>query len=227
MNSEPPALRLESVTRRFGGRTATPSFVLGPITMEVGTGSWTVVSGRSGAGKSTLLHLMAGLERPDEGRTWMHGEEVSHLSGAALSDVRRGWLGVVYQRSLFIAHIPVWQNVTTRLIVEGVSARNRRRRAEEVLGEFGLSECADRLPVELSGGEQQRVSLARALVGRPRLLIADEPTSELDAETGLSLIRVFGRLWAEGTTLVIATHDPALTEKATDRIVLEHGRVCP
>src|SRR4051812_6087725 len=139
MNSGPPAIRLESVIRRFGGRSPAHSFVLGPITMVVGTGSWTLVSGRSGAGKTTLLHLMAGLERLEEGRIWILGEEVSDLSGAAMSDIRRRWLGVVYQRSVFIDHLPVWQNVTTRLIIEGVSARVRRRRAEELLGEFELS----------------------------------------------------------------------------------------
>jgi putative ABC transport system ATP-binding protein len=227
MSADMVLLRLESVSRRFGSRMAAPRFVLGPITVEIGSGSWTLITGRSGAGKTTLLHLMAGLERPDEGRIWMFGEEVSGLSDASLSEVRRQRIGFVYQKLRFIPHLPVWQNVSTRLVPEGISALDRRRRAEEALDAVGLLDCADRLPTELSGGEQQRVALARARIGRPELLIADEPTSELDDETGRALIQVLERMWSEGTTLVLATHDPALALKATRRIQLDHGRIHP
>ncbi len=195
--------------------------------MDILAGTWTVVTGRSGAGKTTLLQLLAGLDRPDTGRVCMFGRDITDDSEAALSGIRRKRLGIVYQQFHFIEHLPVWQNVSCRLVPTGLRARVRRERAEQVLGELGLCGTADRRPRELSGGEQQRVALARAVVDGPDVLIADEPTSNVDSVTGELIVDYLKRLQREGTTMIITTHDPALVALADHRYVMEGGRLVP
>lgn len=217
-----PALCLESATRRRGPGSG---FVLGPVSLEVPKGSRTVISGRSGAGKSTLLHLLAGLDRPDEGRVWIFETEVSRAGDATLASLRRERVGVVYQGFRAIEYLPVWRNVSVRLVPLGIPAHERYRRAVEMLRAVGLEDHADRAPATLSGGERQRVSLARALITQPSLLVADEPTSEVDDESAQVLIECFDRLSRRGTTLVIATHDAGLIPDAAIHLVLERGKV--
>ncbi|HKQ62222.1 MAG TPA: ATP-binding cassette domain-containing protein [Candidatus Polarisedimenticolaceae bacterium] len=213
------AIRLEAATRRYA------AFQLEPTSLAVAAGSWTVVTGRSGSGKTTLLNLMATLDRADGGRVFVLDHEVAAQSEAALSRLRRQRLGIVYQRFHFIDHLPVWQNVSCRWVPDGMSAAGRRERARKVLAELGLEALVDRRPRELSGGEQQRVALARALAPEPALLIADEPTSHLDAATGAMLAERLRRLHAGGATLVIASHDPALIEAADMRHTIDRGRI--
>jgi len=184
-----------------------------------------VLTGRSGSGKTTLLQLLAGLDRVDSGRQWMFGNDITDVSEAALAQIRRDRLGVVHQDLHLLDHLPVWQNVTCRLVPAGVAPRARRERARELLDRFGVGEYADRLPRSLSGGERQRVALARALVGDPDVLIADEPTSAVDADTAQGITRTLRELRDRGTTLVISTHDPALLEDVDRRHVLEAGRL--
>jgi putative ABC transport system ATP-binding protein len=218
-------MRIESVTRGYRHAGGSVGFRLHPATLEIASGTWTAISGPSGSGKTTLLHLLAGLDRPDEGRVWILGRELSGYSEAALSDLRREHLGFVHQGFHFIEHLRVWQNVAARLVPAGLPGAARRARAVAALGELGLESIADRLPRELSGGERQRVALARALCGRPSVLIADEPTSSVDARTGTAIVEHLGRLRVRGTTIVTATHDPALLAAADVRHVLEGGRI--
>jgi putative ABC transport system ATP-binding protein len=220
-----PLLRLEEVTRRYPGYAGSPSFALQCANLDVPPGGWIVLTGRSGAGKTTLLNLLAGLDRPDSGRVWMFGQDLSDCSEAAMARVRRKRLGIVYQRFFFIEHLPVWQNVSCRLVPDGIKPDERRRRAQRLLEQVDLSGAANRRPRDLSGGEQQRVAVARALVGDPDVLIADEPTSNVDARTGEMLVSYFKRLQQRGTALVIATHDPALVEQAWTHYLIERGSI--
>jgi putative ABC transport system ATP-binding protein len=223
MTGADPIVRLEGVRRRFRGVTALGGE--GGVDLAVRAGSWTVITGRSGAGKTTALQLLAGLDRPDAGRVWMFGRDVTRDSEGARSELRRRRLGIVAQECRFIDHLSVWQNVTCRLVPDGVSGAKRRARAAAVLETLGLERCLDRRPSRLSGGERQRVALARAIVARPDLLIADEPTSDVDAETGTAVIACLRTLRADGATIVCATHDPLVLAEADTRVTLEHGTV--
>ncbi|TDJ72327.1 MAG: ABC transporter ATP-binding protein [Planctomycetota bacterium] len=226
LSSAPPVLRLVEVTRRYTPAAA-GSFALGPVSLEIRPGTWTVVTGRSGAGKTTLLYLLAGLDRPDSGSVFMFGNDITHASEGALAMIRRARLGVVHQEFHFIDHLPVWQNVSCRLVPAGVSSRSRRERAADVLSELLIQGTLDRLPRALSGGERQRVALARAVIGAPEVLIADEPTSNVDSETG-EVILSYMKSWQErGTALVISSHDRAMVEAADRQHVLSGGRLEP
>jgi putative ABC transport system ATP-binding protein len=220
-----PAARLTGVTRRYRDGGGAPAPALEGVSLDLAPGAITVLAGRSGSGKTTLLNLLAALDRPDEGSVRVLGHDLSSLSDGALADLRRTRLGLVYQRFHFVEHLPVWQNVGRRLVPAGVPARERRERARAILAELDVEFAIDRLPGQLSGGEQQRVALARALCASPDLVIADEPTSNVDAATGALLIERFTRLRASGTTLIVATHDPALLALADAHHVLEHGRI--
>ena len=218
-------LRLEDVTRSYAARSGTPSFSLPPTSLEIRRGCWTVITGRSGTGKTTLLQLLAGLDGPDAGRVWMFGHEVTSATEATISAIRRERLGFVYQQFHFIDHLPVWQNVSCRLIPAGVSASQRLKRARDILDSFGLEDMAQRLPGELSGGERQRVSLARAVINDPDVVIADEPTSNVDAETGAVMIDYLRGLKKRNVTIVIATHDGEVSGAADVHHVMQDGRL--
>jgi putative ABC transport system ATP-binding protein len=225
MSPGEPVLRVEEGSKRRGGARGSLEFQLGPVTVEIPREAWTVLTGPSGAGKTTLLQLLAGLDRPDHGRLWMFGRDVTGLPEAALTEIRRAKLGLVYQSFHFLEHLPVWQNVTAKLAPAGVLPRERRRRAEEALRDLDLPSCLDRLPRELSTGEQQRVALARAIVDRPEVLLCDEPTSNLDATTGDAIAARLQALRQAGTTIVLSTHDPGLIALADRRYELAGGRL--
>ena len=227
MSCPEPIIRLQKVTKQYRSSSPEPAFALAPTSMEILAGTWSVVTGRSGAGKTTLLQLLAGLDRPDTGRISMFGRDITDDSEAALSGIRRTRLGIVYQQFHFIEHLSVWQNVSCRLVPTGLRARVRRERAEHVLGELGLRGTANRLPRELSGGEQQRVALARAVVDQPDVVIADEPTSNVDSMTGELIIDYLKGLQHRGTTMIITTHDPALVSLADHHYVMDGGRLAP
>jgi len=227
MSARDALLHLDQVTRSYaapgpGGRAG--RFELAPTTLSIEPGSWTTISGRSGTGKTTLLNLLAGLDRPDSGRVWMFGRDVTDVPSGALSELRRRRVGIVYQDFIFLEHLSVWQNVSCRLVPTGVSAGERRERAEELLDTFGLAHAAMRRPRELSGGEQQRVALARALIDEPDVLLADEPTSSVDARTGASVVSFLESLRKKGTTIVVISHDPALMDPASHRVDMDEPR---
>jgi putative ABC transport system ATP-binding protein len=223
--SAAPVARLEGAARRYG-RGDGP-FALAPTTVAFERGSWTAVTGRSGAGKTTLLHLLAGLDRADAGRVHLFGDDVTGAGESRLARLRRERIGVVHQPPAFLDHLPLWQNVTCRFVPAGVAPRERRERARRALAPFGLDDRLDRLPRELSSGEQQRVALAGALIAAPELLIADEPTANVDAETAAGIADLFARLHAQGTTLIVATHDATLERRADHQIRLVGGEIAP
>ncbi|MFT5052241.1 MAG: ABC-type lipoprotein export system ATPase subunit [Chlamydiales bacterium] len=224
MKAQDALLHLEQVTRSYADPGQAGRFELAPTTLSVEKGSWTAISGRSGTGKTTLINLLAGLDRPDSGRVWMFGRDVTDVPSGALSELRRKRVGIVYQDFFFLEHLSVWQNVSCRLVPAGVSASERRERAEQLLETFGLADAARRRPRELSGGEQQRVALARAVIDNPDVLLADEPTSSVDARTGASIVSFLEILRAQGMTIVAISHDPTLLQPASHRIDMDGPR---
>lgn len=193
--------------------------------LDIEPGAWIAIHGKSGAGKSTLLHLISGIDYPDSGKVILFGKDLTTYSEAALAQLRRNQLGILYQRYFFIPHLPVWQNITSKLIPDGISTVERRRRAKHILKEFKLTEVMDRSPQHLSGGEQQRAALARALINNPDLLIVDEPTSHVDNETQSFILRHLQQRQASGTTILVATHDSNLLRHADTHYEIDNGKL--
>jgi putative ABC transport system ATP-binding protein len=216
-------LELRHLTRRLpsGGRLLT---VVDGVDLAVERGESVAILGPSGSGKSTLLALMAGLDRPDEGEVWLDGQPVHALSEDKLALLRRHRVGFVFQSFQLLANLTARENVL--LPLELLDVPDAGRRADALLAAVGLAERGHHYPSQLSGGEQQRVAVARAFSPRPALLLADEPTGNLDSATGRRLLDTLAELRAaEGTTLVLVTHDPAVAGRADRRIHLQDGRV--
>ena len=216
-------LSLKGVGRRLpsGGRMLA---ILNAIDLDVRRGEFVAVLGPSGSGKSTLLALMAGLDRPSSGKVLFEGERIDAWSEDRLALLRRHKIGFVFQAFQLLGNLTARENVMLPMELLGLS--QARRRAEELLGAVGLSERGHHYPSQLSGGEQQRVALARAFSPRPALLLADEPTGNLDGATGRVVLDLLVKMRAEeGATLVLVTHDPAVAELADRRIHLLDGRI--
>jgi putative ABC transport system ATP-binding protein len=216
-------LSLDGVGRQLpsGGRMLT---ILDGIDLDVRRGEFVAVLGPSGSGKSTLLALMAGLDRPSAGAVLFDGERIDRWSEDRLAVLRRHKIGFVFQSFQLLGNLTARENVLLPMELQG--QRDARRRAEELLGAVGLSERGHHYPSQLSGGEQQRVALARAFAPRPALLLADEPTGNLDGATGRVVLDMLVALRAEeGATLVLVTHDPAVAGLADRRIHLLDGRI--
>jgi putative ABC transport system ATP-binding protein len=194
------------------------------VSLEVPAGSFTLLTGPSGSGKTTLLALLGGLERPTRGQVLFAGRDLSACSDVELARLRRR-MGFVFQDFALVPGLPAWENVTYPLIPRGVSRAERFRRARELLGGFGLADKLAARPPELSGGEQQRVAVARALAGRPEVLLADEPTSNLDEESGRAVVDLLRQAHGEGTTVVVSSHDPRLVAVAARVCELGAGRL--
>jgi putative ABC transport system ATP-binding protein len=219
----PAFLELRRLTRRLpsGGRMLT---VVDAVDLAVERGEFVAVLGPSGSGKSTLLALMAGLDRPDEGEIWLDGEPVHALSEDRLALLRRHRVGFVFQSFQLLGNLTARENVL--LPLELLDVADAGPRADALLAAVGLAERGHHYPSQLSGGEQQRVALARAFAPRPALLLADEPTGNLDSATGRRVLDTLAELRAaEGTTLVLVTHDPAVARRADRRIHLADGRL--
>jgi putative ABC transport system ATP-binding protein len=198
--------------------------ILEAIDLEVGRGEFLAILGPSGSGKSTLLALMAGLDRPSAGEVWLGGERIDHLSEDRLAVLRRHSVGFVFQSFQLLGNFTARENVM--LPMELLARADARSRAEDLLAAVGLGERGHHYPSQLSGGEQQRVALARAFAPQPTLLLADEPTGNLDGATGRMVLDLLVSLRAdEGATLVLVTHDPAVAARADRRIHLDDGRI--
>jgi putative ABC transport system ATP-binding protein len=194
------------------------------VSLQVTRGNLVALTGPSGSGKTTLLALLGALERPTRGQVLFDGADLTTWSDAARARARRR-LGFVFQNFALIPSLPVWENVTYPLVPRGVGRSERRRLAAELLVRLGLSTGLTARPEELSGGEQQRVAVARALVGRPEVMLADEPTSNLDEASAKEVAALLREIHAEGTTVVLATHDAQLVSRATMVYRLQAGRL--
>ena len=195
------------------------------VSFAVRRGEWVAVVGPSGCGKSTLLHLMGAVDRPTGGQVLIGGRDVGRMGDREATEFRLRHVGFVFQRFYLLPTLTARENVELPMAEAGVKGAERRARARELLSYVGLGGREGHRPAQLSGGEQQRVAIARALANRPALLLADEPTGELDARTGREIIDLFGRLNADGTTIVVVTHDDTLARAARRRIHMRDGVV--
>ena len=216
-------IQFEQVTKRFpGGQEA-----LSDLTLSVDKGEMIFVTGHSGAGKSTLLRLIALIERPTSGQVIVDGQNTRKVRSRKIPGYRRQ-IGMVFQDHKLLYDRPVFDNVALPLIIAGVGHRDAGRRVRAALDQVGLLHKEKQSPETLSAGEQQRVGIARAIVTRPKLLIADEPTGNLDPDLSLEVMRIFRRFNEVGVTLLVASHDIALIDKlGCRRIALEEGRLQP
>ena len=203
-----------------------PVEALRGVDLEVRKGEFTAVVGPSGSGKTTLFNVLSGLDTPTTGEVWLAGKRISAMSGGELSDFRRDHIGFVFQAYNLIPVLTVSENIEYIMLLQGVPARERRRRIEKVLEEIGLGGMADRLPTKLSGGQQQRVAVARAIVAEPSLILADEPTANLDSKTGTGLLDMMREMnKTKGMTFLFSTHDEMIMERARRLVTLKDGRV--
>ena len=218
-------IRAEAVTRVYRtGEVVVDA--LREIDLVVERGEFTAIAGPSGSGKSTLLNLIGGLDNPTSGGVFLAGHLIGDMSGNELSDFRRDHIGFVFQSYNLIPVLDVVENIEYVMLLQGVSSTERRRRVEEMLAEVGLEGMADRRPDQLSGGQQQRVAIARAMVSRPDLILADEPTANLDSTTGGELLDMMRRLnETRGMTFVFSTHDRMIMERSRRLVTLADGRI--
>jgi putative ABC transport system ATP-binding protein len=220
-----PALVATDVTRTYVADGFTVPALRG-VSFTVPAGDYVAIVGPSGSGKSTLMHLLGGLDRPTSGTLVIGGRDVSTLTATELARLRNEVIGFVFQSFHLLARTTAVDNVALPLVYRGVGARERRRRATTVLDRVGLSHRLEHRPNQLSGGEQQRVAIARALVTDPQLLLADEPTGNLDTATGQSVLALLEGLNKEdGVALVMVTHDREVAERANRQIVMRDGEI--
>jgi putative ABC transport system ATP-binding protein len=195
------------------------------IDLVIGENEFVSVMGPSGSGKSTLMNLMGCLDTPSSGEYFLEGEKVESLSPNELAEIRNKKVGFVFQNFNLLPYATAFENVEVPLIFGGVASRKRRKRAMEFLDKVGLADRADHKPGELSGGELQRVAIARALVNQPRLILADEPTGNLDTGSGQEIINLFEELGRQGHTVVVITHDHSIAERTHRIIKLRDGMI--
>jgi putative ABC transport system ATP-binding protein len=216
-------LELDAVTKTYGSDPPVPA--LQGVSFSVRPGDFVAIVGPSGSGKSTLLHLMGTLERPTAGRVAITGLDVAEMSDRELAAVRATRIGFVFQQFFLAEHSSALENVADGLLYAGAQVEERRARAAESLTRVGLGDRLHSRPTQLSGGERQRVAIARALVGRPAIVLADEPTGNLDSVTGQSIMALIDELNAEGATIVVITHEHEIAARCPRQIALLDGRV--
>jgi putative ABC transport system ATP-binding protein len=222
--NEPLAYELVDVMRRYGDGDTKVDALRG-VDLEIRAGEFVVIAGPSGSGKTTLLQLLGALDRPTSGQLAFEGRELSALKDGELATLRLSAFGFIFQQFNLIPTLSAQENVEAALAPTGADTATRNARARELLERVGLGARSDHLPVQLSGGEQQRVAIARALANEPRVLLADEPTGNLDSVTGEEIMRLFERLHAEGNTIIVVTHERDIAEHAHRTIHIRDGRI--
>ncbi|NMP22070.1 ABC transporter ATP-binding protein [Sulfobacillus harzensis] len=216
-------LVLEQVGKIYPGRRNAPA--LSDVDLTVADGEFLAVVGPSGSGKSTLMNIIGLLDRPTTGRYWLMGEEVGRWADRRLAKFRNRTIGFVFQSFNLVPTLTARENVELPLIYRGMPPRRRREVADHWLSELGLEHRLDYRPQELSGGQQQRVAVARALAAEPKLLLADEPTGNLDEQSSNDIMRLFQQLHREGQTIVLITHDRQFARVADRAVTIESGRL--
>jgi len=224
-DSTAPLIRLEHVTKTFKGDEDEPTVALNDVTVVIDRGEYVCVSGPSGCGKSTFLSILGLLETPTSGRYFLNGRDVSRLTTSERARTRSLDIGLIFQSFNLIGDMSVYENVEYPLTLRGAGAAERKATVESALARVGMTARAKQRPGSLSGGHQQLVAIARAIAGRPAILLADEPTGNLDSKSGEALMQMLGELNADGATLCIATHDPRWIAQAPRHIYLFDGRV--
>jgi putative ABC transport system ATP-binding protein len=218
-----PVLELRSVSKTYGAEP--PVYALRDVSLAVSAGELVAIVGPSGSGKTTLLHVIGTLERPSEGVVAITGLDVAGLSDRELAHLRARSIGFVFQQFFLAEHSTALENVADGLLYAGADASERRERAAQALGRVGLADRAQFRPSRLSGGERQRVAIARALVGSPAIVLADEPTGNLDSAAGAAIVALLEELHAQGATIVVITHDRELAERLPRQVQMLDGRI--
>ncbi|WP_022901966.1 ABC transporter ATP-binding protein [Humibacter albus] len=217
--------KLKNVTKQYPGK-GRKVVALNDVTVDIPDGQMVAIQGPTGGGKSTLLQMLGALDRPSSGTIELEDSSLGQLGDTKLGAIRGKEIGFVFQNFNLIPTLTAQENVETALVPLGVSAAERKERAEKALASVGLAERGDHRPSELSGGQQQRVAIARAIVKEPAVLLADEPTGNLDEETRDEIMEVLEGLWRDrGLTLVIVTHDSAVARRAQRRLHIKQGKV--
>jgi len=220
-----PVIRLEHISKIFPGDADEETRALDDVTVDIQRNEYVAVSGPSGCGKSTFLSIVGLLDTPTQGRYWLNGRATDTLSIGERARVRNLDVGLVFQSFNLIGDMTVYENVEYPLAVRGVAEAERRQRVEAALERVGLTNRAKMRPSSLSGGHQQLVAVARAITGRPAILLADEPTGNLDSKAGEALMQMFNELHAAGATICVVTHDPRWQQLVQRHINLFDGRI--
>ena len=223
MTSTPPVLDVDDVAKSYPGEP--PVQALRGVNLAIGPGELVGIVGPSGSGKTTLLQLMGTLDRPTSGRVRITGLDVATMADDEVTHLRATRIGFIFQQFFLAEHATVLDNVADGLLYAGVPLKQRRQRALDGLELVGLAERHDARPTQLSGGQRQRVAIARALVGEPAIVLADEPTGNLDQATGQAILALIDRLHQAGSTIVIITHDRAIAERMPRRVEILDGRI--
>jgi putative ABC transport system ATP-binding protein len=217
-------IRAEDLTKTYQ-MGSTEVHALQNVSLEIQSNEYVAIMGPSGSGKSTLMNLIGCLDTPTSGRYWLNGKLVSQLSDDELAQIRNKEIGFVFQTFNLLPRATALHNVELPLVYSGVPSRERSERARKALQQVELADRMDHKPSELSGGQRQRVALARALVNHPSILLADEPTGNLDSQTGVEIMKLFGRLHGEGNTIILVAHDRDVAAYAQRVISIRDGRI--
>lgn len=220
----PPIIRLEGLQRRYfmgGGHID----ALRRVDLDVGDNEYLAIMGQSGSGKSTLMNIIGCLDRPTDGEYWLNDKRVSQMDDRQLARIRNREIGFVFQTFNLLPRMSALANVEVPLVYSGIRRKERHALATEALETVGLGDRMNHRPSEMSGGQRQRVAIARALVTNPSILLADEPTGNLDSSTGEEIMNLFGRLQSQGNTLIVVTHEQHVAERASRVVRLSDGDI--